>query len=257
MSLGIDLAWVTLVLLAGVRIAALFVLTPLFGAMPLPPRLRVLLALLLAAAMVTALQVAPSAAAPAARSVGALALAALAEAAIGAAMAFGLFAAFAAFQFAGKLLDIQIGFSLGTVFDPVTRTQAPLLGTVLNLLGVMVFFTLDGHLLLMRGIAYSFTAMPPGQLPRTWELAAFADQFGVMFLFGLTLAAPVVFALLLTDVGIGIASRTMPQLNIFTVGIPVKIVVGLLVFMATLAAMAPVMARVFGTVLTFWQRLGG
>jgi flagellar biosynthesis protein FliR len=255
MSLGIDLAWVTLLLLAGVRIAALFVLTPLFGAVPLPPRLKVMLALLLAAAMVTALQVAPPATATA-RSVGALALAALAEAAIGAAMAFGLFAAFGAFQFAGKLLDIQIGFSLGTVFDPVTRTQAPLMGSLLNLLGVMVFFTLDGHLLLMRGIAYSFTAMPPGQFPATWDLAAFADQFGVMFLFGLALAAPVVFALLLTDIGIGIASRSMPQLNIFTVGIPVKIIVGLLLFMATLYAMAPVMARVFGTVLTFWQRLG-
>jgi flagellar biosynthesis protein FliR len=255
MSLGIDLAWTTLVLLAGVRIGALFVLTPVFGAMPMPPRLRVLFALLLAATMVTALQVTSPAAA--ARSVGALALAALAEAAIGAAMAFGLFAAFGAFQFAGKLLDIQIGFSLGTVFDPVTRTQTPLLGSLLNLLGVMVFFALDGHLLLMRGIAYSFTAMPPGQLPSGWNIAAFANQFGVMFLFGLTIAAPVVFALLLTDIGLGIASRTMPQLNIFTVGIPVKIVVGLLLFMATLNAMAPVMARVFGTVLTFWQRLGG
>jgi flagellar biosynthesis protein FliR len=255
MSLGIDLAWITVVLLAGVRIGALFVLTPVFGAMPMPPRLRVLFALLLAATMVTALQVTSPAAA--ARSVGALALAALAEAAIGAAMAFGLFAAFGAFQFAGKLLDIQIGFSLGTVFDPVTRTQTPLLGSLLNLLGVMVFFALDGHLLLMRGIAYSFTAMPPGQLPSGWNIAAFANQFGVMFLFGLTIAAPVVFALLLTDIGQGIASRTMPQLNIFTVGIPVKIVVGLLLFMATLYAMAPVMARVFGTVLTFWQRLGG
>jgi flagellar biosynthesis protein FliR len=257
MSLGIDLAWITVVLLAGVRIGALFVLTPVFGAMPMPPRLRVLFALLLAATMVTALQVTSPAAASAARSVGALALAALAEAAIGAAMAFGLFAAFGAFQFAGKLLDIQIGFSLGTVFDPVTRMQAPLLGSLLNLLGVMVFFALDGHLLLMRGIAYSLTTMPPGQLPSGWNIAAFANQFGVMFLFGLTIAAPVVFALLLTDIGLGIASRTMPQLNIFTVGIPVKIVVGLLLFMATLNAMAPVMARVFGTVLTFWQRLGG
>lgn len=257
MTLGIDLAWVTLVLLASVRIGALFVFTPLFGAMPLPPRLRVLFALLLAAATVSALQAASPAADVAARSVGALAIAAAAEAAIGAAMAFGLFAAFGAFQFAGKLLDIQIGFSLGTVFDPVTRSQAPLLGTVLNLLAVMVFFSLDGHLLLMRGIAYSFTAMPPGQFPASWDIAAFADQFGVMFVFGLVLAAPVVFALLLTDVGLGIASRTMPQLNIFTVGIPVKIVIGLTLFAATLSAMAPVMARVFGTVFTFWQRLGG
>lgn len=122
MTIGIDIAWATLVLLASIRIGALFVLTPLFGASPLPGRLRVLLALLLAAAMVSALQGIPPVAAQTTRTVGALAVAALAEVVIGAAMAFGLFAAFAAFQFAGKLLDIQIGFSLGTVFDPVTGT---------------------------------------------------------------------------------------------------------------------------------------
>lgn len=257
MTIGVDVAWATLVLLTSVRIGALFVLTPLFGSMPLPPQFRVLLALLLAAGMVSALHVAPPVTDSLTRSVGALALAAASEAAVGAAMAFGLFAAFGAFQFAGKLLDIQIGFSLGTVFDPVTRSQTPLMGSLLNLLAVAVFFSLDGHLLLMRGIAYSLTAWPPGQLPSSWSLAAFVDQFGVMFIFGLVLAAPVVFALLLVDVGLGIASRTMPQLNIFTVGIPVKIVAGLLLFAATLYAMAPVMARVFGTVLTFWQRLGG
>ena len=257
MNLGIDAAWITLVLLASIRLGALFVLTPLFGAMPLPGRFRVFLALLLAAAMVSALNVAPGAAGSLVHSAPGLALAAFGELAVGAAMAFGLFAAFGAFQFAGKLLDIQIGFSLSTVFDPVTRTQAPLLGTLLNLLGVMIFFTLDGHLLLMRGIAWSFTAFPPGELPTGWNLSAFVDQFGVMFVFGLAIAAPVVFALLLTDVALGIASRTMPQLNIFTVGIPVKIVVGLLVFAATLFAVAPVMARLFATVLTFWQRFGG
>ncbi len=257
MSLGIDVPWMVVVLLASIRIGALFVLTPFFGAVPLPAHLRVLLGLLLSAAMVSALKVPAVAAQAAGRSIGALTIAGLSEAAIGAAMAFGLFCAFGAFQFAGKLLDIQIGFSLGTVFDPVTKSQSPLLGTLLNLLGVMVFFTLDGHLLLMRGIAYSLSEMPPGQLPVTWNVAAFADQFGVMFLFGVTLAAPVVFALLLIDVGLGIASRTMPQLNIFSVGIPIKILAGLLLFAVTLFAMAPVMARLFGTVLAFWQRIGG
>lgn len=109
----------------------------------------------------------------------------------------------------------------------------------------------------MRGIAWSLTALPPGQLPVHWNISAFVDQFGLMFVFGLTLAAPVVFALLLADVGLGIASRTMPQLNVFTVGIPIKIVVGLLLFATTLFALAPVMARVFASIFTFWQKLGG
>ena len=76
-----------------------------------------------------------------------------------------------------------------------------------------------------------------------------------MFLFGITLVAPVVFALLLVDVGLGIISRTMPQLNIFTIGIPIKIVVGLLVLATTLTALAPVMARVFQSAFSYWQQL--
>ena len=255
MSLTVDSGWMAHVLLVSLRIGALFVLTPLFGAAPLPGRVKAFLALALAAAMVGTMEL-PALDTGVLTGTGAMVVASLSELVIGAAMAFGLFAAFAAFQFAGKLLDVQIGFSLGTVFDPVTRTQAPLLGTLLNLLAVMLFFSLDAHHLLMKAIAHSLVSLPPGSLPQSWDLAAFADQFGVMFLFGLTIAAPVVFALLLLDVGLGIASRTMPQLNIFTVGIPIKIAAGLLVFMGTLAALAPVFGRVFNSVLTFWQRLG-
>jgi flagellar biosynthetic protein FliR len=251
----VDPAWVILVMLGSVRVGALFVLTPWLGATPLPTRLRVLFVLALTATLTTAIQHSNSQQTILFHPV-ALAVAGMAELAIGAAMAFGLFAAFSAFQFAGKLLDIQIGFSMATIFDPATRTRAPLLGSALNLMGVMAFFAMDGHHMLMRGLAFSFGRHPVGQLPQAWTLGAFADQFGVMFLFGLTIAAPVLVALLLLDIGLGIASRTMPQLNIFTVGIPVKIVTGVLIFMATLSALAPVMSRVFDTVFTFWQRLG-
>lgn len=257
MWIGIDLGWMALVLLASVRVGALFALTPLFGPMALPARVRAALALLLAVALVWTVRPDAAAALSATRSLGALAFAALSEAALGAAMAFGLFSAFAALHFAGKLLDIQIGLSLGTVFDPVTRAQSPLLGTLLGLLGAMLFFALDGHLLLLRGLAHAFTVVPPGHAPFSWHPRDFADQFGVSFVFGLVLAAPLVFALLLIDVGLGIASRTMPQLNIFTVGIPVKIVMALLLLVATLPAMAPTMARVFATAFAFWRQLLG
>lgn len=252
MSLGVDFARVALVLLVSVRLGALFVLAPVFGGIPVPAQFRAFFVLALSATMVAALRVP----APAIQlEVLPLVLAALSELALGAAMAFGLFTAFGAFQFAGKLLDIQIGFSLGTVFDPVTRAQSPLLGSALNMLALVLFFALDGHHMLMRGVAYSLERVPPGGLPEQWSLLPFVDQFGAMFLFGLTLVAPVVFALLLVDVGLGVVSRTMPQLNIFTVGIPAKILIGLLVFAGTLTALAPVMARVFGSMFTYWQRL--
>lgn len=254
MQLTADAAWIAMVVLASIRFGALLVLAPVFGGMPLPTQFRALFVVAMAATLVAALGVSPR---PLALEPLPLVVAALSEVAIGAAMAFGLFAAFGAFQFGGKLLDIQIGFSIGTVFDPVTRAQTPLLGSALNMLALVLFFALDGHHMLMRGVAFSLERMPPGSLPVTWELAPVVEQFGLMFVFGLTLVAPVVFALLLVDVGLGIVSRTMPQLNIFTIGIPAKIVIGLLVLAASLVAMAPVMARVFASVFTYWQRLAG
>jgi flagellar biosynthetic protein FliR len=241
-----------LVMLASLRFGALFVLAPVFGGASLPAQFRVLFVLAFAAMLVAAVR---PAALPIHVEVVPLVLAALSELAIGAAMAFGLFTAFGAFQFAGKLLDLQIGFSIGTVFDPVTRAQSPLLGSALNMLALVLFFALDGHHMLMRGVAYSLQRVPPGSLPANWSVVPLVDQFGSMFVFGLVLVAPVVFALLLVDVGLGIVSRTMPQLNIFTVGIPAKIVVGLLIFMGTLTALAPVMARVFASTFSYWQRL--
>jgi flagellar biosynthesis protein FliR len=252
MQLNVDFAWIAAVLLVSIRLGALLVLAPVFGGVSMPAQFRALFVLGLSASLVAVLAI-PTAAPP--LQVGSIAMAALSEAALGAAMAFGLFTAFAAFQFAGKLLDIQIGFSLGTVFDPVTRAQAPLLGTALSMLALVLFFALDAHHMLLRGLAYSLERVPPGTWPQNMGLAPFIDQFGAMFVFGLTLVAPVVFALLLVDVALGIVSRTMPQLNIFTVGIPIKIVLGLLVFAGTLTAMAPVMARVFRSAFDFWQRL--
>jgi flagellar biosynthesis protein FliR len=252
MSLTVDSTWIAIVLLASIRLGALFVLAPVFGGISMPAQFRAFFVLALSATLVVGLHL-PSTQVP--MEVAPMVLAAVSELTLGAAMAFGLFTAFAAFQFAGKLLDIQIGFSLGTVFDPVTRAQSPLLGSLLNMLALALFFALDGHHMLLRGVAYSLERVPPGALPQNWSLTPFVDQFGAMFIFGITLVAPVVFALLLVDVGLGIVSRTMPQLNIFTVGIPAKIVVGLLVFASSLTALAPVMARVFHSAFSYWQQL--
>ena len=247
--------WVVMVVLVSIRFGALFVLAPVFGGVAMPAPFRALFVLAMAALMVAALRLPEPAGLP--QDMVSLMVAALGEVAIGAAMAFGLFAAFGAFQFAGKMLDIQIGFSLGTVFDPATRTQTPLLGSALNMLALVLFFALDGHHMLVRAVAHSLERLPPGNWPTHWTLTPFVEQFGLMFTFGLVLMAPVVFAVLLVEVGLGIVSRTMPQINMFTVGIPTKIVVGMLVFAASLPALGPVMARVFKATFGYWQQIGG
>ena len=145
---------------------------------------------------------------------------------IGAALAFGLFAAFGAFLFGGRLIDSQIGFAVANLIDPITRAQGPLIGTVLNLTAIAVFLAVDGHHLIIRGLADSLARFPPGQPITELGVTAVTAQFGVVFAYGLMLVAPAVFALLLLDVALAVVARTMPQMNIFIVSLPLKVFVG-------------------------------
>jgi flagellar biosynthetic protein FliR len=252
MLVRIDAAWVALVLLVGLRVAPLFFMAPVFGSAPAPNLFRAVLILALSAAIVaatgTSLPEAPA-------TIAQLVAYGATEIVVGAALAFGLAAAFAAFLFAGRLLDFQLGFGIANLIDPVTRAQAPLIGTGLNLLAVTVFFAVDGHHLLVRALAFSLEQFPPGRFVGELNFAAVAAQFGVMFTLGLALAAPVLFAVLLLDLGFALASRTMPQMNVFIIAIPFKIVLGLVVLALSLRYAGAAMMKVFESVFRYWTAL--
>src|SRR4030095_6402774 len=112
-----------------------------------------------------------------------------------------------------RLLDFQFGFGIANLIDPVTRTQAPLIGTGLQMLAVVLFFVADGHHLLARALAFSLEQFPPGRSVLELHFAAVVARFGVMFPLGLAIAAPALLAVLLLDMGFAMISRTMPQMN--------------------------------------------
>ena len=252
MTVRIDPDWLALVLLVAVRVAPLFVLAPVFGSVPAPALFRAALAFGFAGAIVAA---SGTALAAPPRTLGELAREAAGESVIGAALAYGLAAAFAAFLFAGRLLDMQMGFGIANLIDPITRTQAPLLGTALNMLALAVFFAADGHHVLVRALAQSLAAFPPGRPLAELRPAALVAQFGAMFTLGVALAAPAMLAVLLLDLGFALASRSMPQMNVFVIAIPFKIVVGLGVLALSLRYMAGVMTRTFESVFRTWSSL--
>jgi flagellar biosynthetic protein FliR len=109
--------------------------------------------------------------------------------------------------------------------------------------------------MLVRGIAYSLSRFPPGRPLTELQPAAIVEQFGVVFAYGLMVVAPAVIILLLLDVGLAIAARTMPQMNIFIVAMPLKVAVGLLMLAISLRYMAPAMQRIFDSIPLYWQRL--
>jgi flagellar biosynthesis protein FliR len=220
--LGMDAGWLVAALLLSVRLGALALMAPPLGGAMVPPTVRVAVVLSWATVFATA-----SPAAQAARGtlpgLGWLITAAASEAALGAVMALGLNMAFAMFSFGARLVDVQIGFGMGQVFDPMTRQQLPILGAVFTQVALVGFFLLDGHHALLRGVALSLEAAPPGQ---AWALApllpAVVRQVGQMFSLGFAMVAPVVFCLTLVELGLGVLSRNLPQMNTLVVGVPMK-----------------------------------
>jgi flagellar biosynthetic protein FliR len=224
-----------------------------FAAFGLPLNVRVLLVLALSATLVSGMD--PGLAATVTGLPGDLALAAANELVVGGLLAFALFAGFAAFQFAGRIMDIQMGFGVAGLIDPATRNRAPLLGSILNLTAVLTFFVIGGHHQLLRGLAFSLERIPPGSRLTALPIATVIEQFGAMFVYAALLAAPVMTVILLVDIAMAMMARTMPQMNVFIIGLPLKIFVGLAVLAVALAYMGAAFSLVFDGLFAGWQKI--
>lgn len=250
MRAALDIGWLLTTVLIALRLGVALVLTPVLAFGSVPRRFRVIFVFAFAALLAAATG---TRAAPGAQDVAGFAGMAAAEAMLGALLGFGILAAFAAFQLAGRLLDLQLGFGVATLIDPATRGHAPLLGTLMWMAGVAVFFAIDAHHALLGAFALSLQSVPPGSPLGEIALASVVAQFGLMFSFALAMAAPVMFVLLLVDTVVAVMARTMPQMNIFFISLPLKILVGLLTLALTVTYLGPVMRRCFATILEMWE----
>ena len=252
MAITIDAAWLITTLLLSVRVAAATMLTAVLGPAQIPGPARVLLAVSLGALLASG---AGHGGAIPSSGVD-LGLACLVEAAIGAAFALGFLAAYAATQVAGRVLDLQMGFGLGSVLNPSTQTLSSLTGTVFGMTAVGVFLSLDGHHALIRALAASVETFPPAVRPDSFAWSAAPADAAIMFTYGLALAGPVMCALLLADVTMAVLARSMPQLNIFVLGFALKVVLGMIGLAATILLSRSVYDALFGTLFRQWDRLG-
>ncbi|MRD48697.1 flagellar biosynthetic protein FliR [Caenimonas koreensis] len=248
-----DQGYILAVFLLSLRLAAVFAMTPLLAAFSVPGVVRVLLVVALAAALALGV---PSESMTAALSLqtGELVAACFFELSLGATLALGIITAFAAISFAGRLVDQQVGFGMAQVFDPLTRRQIPVLTSAFDKLGVVVFFLADGPHALLRGIAFSLERFPLGH---AWPISASAPwiikQAGALFSLGFALAAPVVVCLLLVELALGVVARNLPQMNMFVIGMPVKIIVGLVALSLWVGGMGAALNRVYGSIYRTWD----
>ena len=213
------------------RIGALLMAAPVFSAASVPMRFRVLLALAVTI-LVEPLLPRPADVDP----LSATALVVLAQqVAIGVAIGFVLQLAFNALVFGGQVVAYSMGLGFAHLMDPQNGVQVPTVSQFYLILATIAFLAVDGHLRLLALLVESFTALPiaPDGITQNalWTLAVWGAR---LFADGVLLGLPVVAALLLVNIGMGMVSRAAPQLNIFAIGFPVTLGVGFVLLWVTL-----------------------
>jgi flagellar biosynthetic protein FliR len=213
------------------RISPLFLLAPLFSSKLVPGRVRGIIAVALAIGL------SPVAGAHVHLPTDQYAFFGLMakELVVGLSFAFALGALFAAVQIAGSFLDTMIGFSYGSLVDPITGNQSTVLQQLYSLVALLVFIAIGGDGWVIRGIGRTYEIVGLTQYPQLNVMVSGAvSAFTQIFLASIQVAGPVILALTLTDAAFGVVSRVVPQLNVFQVGFPAKVVVGLLLISVSL-----------------------
>ncbi|MDG5788175.1 flagellar biosynthetic protein FliR [Evansella sp. AB-P1] len=144
-----------------------------------------------------------------------------------------------AIQVAGGFIDYKMGFMIANVIDPQTGTQTPLTGGYLYTFALLFLLATDGHHILLDGVFYSYQFIPIDQLfipfGNDSVLQHVVTSFNTMFLIAFQMSMPIVGSLFLIDVALGMISRSVPQVNVFVVGLPLKIVAGFIMLFLVMA----------------------
>jgi flagellar biosynthesis protein FliR len=217
------------------RVSPLFVLAPMFSSKLIPARVRSI------AAVALAIGLSPVLVRGHHLPTGPTDLVWLGgkELLIGLAFAFVIGALFTAVSVAGSFLDTMIGFSYGSLVDPLTGTQSSVLQQAYSLIAILVFIAIGGDAWMVKGLAKTYDVVPLDRVPDLGSIIGGVDvAFVSIFTSAIEVAGPVVLALVLTDAAFGLVSRVVPQLNVFGVGFPAKVAVGLLLIMASLPFVA-------------------
>jgi len=223
----------TIFLLVLVRVTGMFFLSPLFGRRNIPNYFK--------AGFCFALSIVTANSVPVPQlnytSLAAYIIVIAKELLIGLILGFISYLLFSSIYVAGQLIDMRIGFGMVSVFDPITNVQIPITADFYVIIATIMMFITDAHHLLIQAMVDSYKILPIGEA--VFNGAAISQVFKLftdVFALGFKIAAPVTVSILITDISLGIISKSMPQLNVFMLGMPLKIILGLSVILITIGA---------------------
>ena len=229
------LAWLNPLLWPFIRTMALFAGMPIFSDRTVPMRVRIGLAMFIAICAQASM---PPIAAMPLDSFPLLTLLIAQQLVVGLSMGFAVRLVFAALEFSGEIIGLQMGLNFAGFFDPSTGSQGTASSRFFGSMVAFLFVAINGHLLLINALVQSFTAFPVGDEPFHFLRVAQPQAWGgEIFSIGLWIALPLVTMLLFVNLVLGMISRVAPQISVFSVGFPLTVSVGLVGMLATLPLM--------------------
>ncbi|SES79311.1 flagellar biosynthetic protein FliR [Anaerobranca gottschalkii] len=245
-------------ILLTVRFTGLYLGSPIFGGRNIPNQVKIALALI-CSLIITPLH-----------SVGitieqidlSIILLGIKELVVGLVIGYIAMLTFTAIQFAGQFIDVQMGFGIVNVVDPQFGNPIPIIGNFKYIIAILLFLTVNGHHLLIDALFKSIELVPIGTI--TFGDNVIIYIFGLfvrLFLISLQVGLPIIGTLFIVDVGLGIVARTVPQMNVFVVGIPLKILVGftiiIMIFPLYIRMLLSLFEVLHANIYKFIQILGG
>ncbi|TDF98214.1 flagellar biosynthetic protein FliR [Paenibacillus piri] len=236
------------------RIASFFVVVPVFSAKNVPAHFKIGIAFFVTLMAYTVMGVSMPV------SFDSLyVLSIIREILVGICLGFVAYMFFTIVQIAGSFIDIQVGFGIANVIDPMTGASSPIIGNLKYMIAMLLFISLNGHHLLLKAIMESYQWIPlsndmfarmySGQISE-FLLKSFSTVFAVSF----QMASPIIAALFLTDLGLGLLARVAPQFNIFVIGVPLKMLIGFMLLILLFPAYHDVFKDAFVTMLDHLQK---
>ncbi len=209
-----------------VRVGAILFSIPFLEARNVPMTLKAVLAMAMSVMLMPQLKLPPI-------SISGdpvvLVLGIMGEVAVGLIIGLMVQLLFAGVQLAGQLAGFQMGFAIANVMDPASSLQIPILAQFLNLFALMIFFTINAHYYFIKALVDAFELIPPLAVQFNGQILELMMKTGAdAFIIAIQVGAPVMVALLLVNVALGLTARTVPQMQIFVVAMPLQIVLGLL-----------------------------
>ena len=219
-------------LLISFRAAGLFISAPIIGHRTIPPLIRAGLAIILAVILIP---VVSQTALPKIESLWLLGVFAAKEMLVGFIIGFFFSILFIGVQMAGNIVGYQIGLAIVNVLDPEAGAEVAIIGEFWFIIAALIFLAIDGHHAILSAFADSYKLVPIGVFEFAGSAWDFLIRFSAYaFVMAIKLAAPVIITLFLTEVALGVVARTAPQMNIFIVGLPLKIGIGFLIIATSL-----------------------